>query len=246
MGATAGGGPSEILLKKPKKRRMLIFRIAVLAVVLGSLALLGHHLGEDLPELEAWIKHQGGWAPFIFVILFLLLPVISFPTDVLCFAAGALFGMWPGFLLATVGIYISATLMFFIARYFARGWFEKFFNKHPRFKAIDQAFSKKGIKIIMLLRFAPVPFAIINYFSGVSRITFKAYFITIFATFLSVTAGVYYGFVARHVTRLAAHSERLPTLHYVMMFGGMLIFLVTMAIIAHEAHKALDKVVKTK
>ncbi len=182
-----------------------ILRISLGLGVLLLAFLLGHHLHQDVPKLEQWIRSQGAWAPLVFVGAFCILPLIMFPTDALCFAAGALFGLWAGLLLANAGILGSASLMFWLARTHLRYPLQKLFHRYPSFRGLEKAIERKGLKFMLLLRFTPLPFAPLSYYLGTTPISFKVYLIGTLGTFFTVALGVYFGFSAKKLTAVGHH-----------------------------------------
>lgn len=219
----------------------MILRISLLTLALGAAALLGHFLRKDVPFLEQWIKEQGYLAPLIFTSAFCLLPAIFFSTDVLCFTAGALFGFWAGLIYAFSGMLASAALMFVVARYLFRKPIQKIFLRYRRFRAINQVLSGQNKRLLWLLRIAPIPFAPLNYLMGVSNLPFKTYAITVFGTSLTIIAGVYYGYVAKHITKLVGHTERFPVSHEVLRFIGLALILLILIVFSRLAHRELKK-----
>lgn len=70
--------------------------------------------------------------------------------------------------------------------------------QNPKFTAIDKAIGKEGFKIILLLRLSPIfPFALSNYFYGVTAVGFAEYMAgTMLGFFPGTLAYVYGGMVS--------------------------------------------------
>ena len=64
----------------------------------------------------------------------------------------------------SIGSVTGATVAFIIARYLARNWVAGKIEGNSSFKAMDEAVSREGWKIVLLTRLTPVfPFNIQNY-----------------------------------------------------------------------------------
>lgn len=233
---------SNTLANGPHSRKKLLCKITLMILILGLLALLGHYFGDQVPRLEAFIEARGAFAPVFFALLFCLLPLVVFPTDPLCFAAGALFGIGLGFLLAGASLVGSAILMFFIARYFARAPIQKMLTRHPKLRRFDKSVAGGGMKVLLLLRLAPLPFAPLSYFLGSTKVSFGKYFWSIFATFGTVLVAVYYGSIAKHVTKLAGKTESFSPSRDLSLFAGLIISVIVLATLTHYARKSLKEI----
>lgn len=74
---------------------------------------------------------------------------------------------------------------------------EGLLEENPKFNALDKAIGKEGFKVILLLRLSPIfPFALSNYFYGVTSVDFFEYmFGTLIGFFPGTLAYVYTGTV---------------------------------------------------
>lgn len=209
--------------KKYYRQWKFWLKFLLFLVVLGILVFFAEHLGPKIPLVEAWVKKQGPMAPFIFSLLMTLLLMLSFPTDILCFAAGILFGLFLGYFLAVVACLVSGSIMFFIARHLAGERIERWLNHYPKFRKLNRLLDLQGWKILFVLRMAPIPFATLSYSLGVTRVGFKKYFFSIFGTMGTVFLAVYYGNVAKHVTKLAGKAEAFDPLKDGIRIAGLVI-----------------------
>ncbi|MFM1769253.1 MAG: hypothetical protein RJA22_1782 [Verrucomicrobiota bacterium] len=179
--------------------RWLVLLGVALAGVLALQAGLPARLREILQAVLDWISHLGGWAPVVFVLVFILLCVLVMPGSPLTFGAGAIFGFWHGAALVSVGATLGATAAFLVSRHLARGWVTRRFGAHPVFRALDQAVASEGWRIVFLTRLAPVfPFFLINHLYGLTRVPLRQYVPATWAGSLpGSTLLVYLGHVAR-------------------------------------------------
>ncbi len=124
---------------------------------------------EKLHELSSnW------WFPLAFIALYVLGVVISFSGLILTAAGGIIFGTVKGTILNVIASNIGASLAFLIGRYLGRDIVEKLAK--GKLKTIDDKIEQSGFLTILRLRLIPVvPFNMLNYASGFSKIKYKDY-----------------------------------------------------------------------
>jgi len=75
-----------------------------------------------------------------------------------------------------IGMLIGSLLSFLMGRYVFRSSVERLSRKYKIFGAIDRAIETEGLKVCTLLRLTPLlPYAILNYLMGGTKISFKHY-----------------------------------------------------------------------
>ncbi|MDQ6923476.1 MAG: TVP38/TMEM64 family protein [Pseudomonadota bacterium] len=142
---------------------------------------------EWVGSLRAWIADMGPWGAVIFAGVYVVATVLLVPVSVLTIVAGLAFGLGRGFALVVVSATIGATLAFLVSRYLVHDRVKILVENRPRFKAVNEAVSKEGWKIVALLRLSPlVPFNLQNYFYGITDIKLLHY---VPATFVGIMPG---------------------------------------------------------
>ncbi len=137
--------------------------------------------------LRDFIQSFGRLAVLAYIIAYTLNTIsIVPPIAGLSLAAGLAFGEVWGAVYLMTGAMIGTSATFMISRYFGRGLIEKMLK--GKFKDLDQKLVQKGFMTILFFRVVPlVPYEVLNYAAGLSRIQFKDYF---FATFFGLIPGV--------------------------------------------------------
>ena len=137
-------------------------------------------------------------SPFLviggFFLRYILVTALSLPgAAILTLAAGALFGLAQGLLVASFASSIGATLAFLVSRYLLRDTIKKRFPE--RLAAIDNGVEKEGAFYLFTLRLVPVfPFFLINLLMGLTAIkSWTFYWVSqigmLAGTFVFVNAG---------------------------------------------------------
>ena len=134
--------------------------------------------GEDM---QNFIEQFGNYAPIIFLLLASILPIFLFPPGIFSVIGGLLFGFTKGAILTIIAAIIYTNIMFLISRYFARNKIENFLEKRLTLKQFNRIFGLKGNKLatfLIICRLIPIlPNSIVSYSYGLTRISFKHYFI---------------------------------------------------------------------
>ena len=214
-----------------------------LAVVAVLLWLRSLPLADWLAVFNERIQQLGPTGLLVYALAYAVATVLLLPGSLLTLAAGAAFGLLPGFASVLVGASVGAALSFLVSRYLARRRVEVWIRSKPRFSAVDRAVAKEGWKIVFLTRLSPIfPFNFQNYAYGLTRIPFWHYALSsaigiIPGTFLYV----YLGTVGRSGLEAAAGGEQVQTLRLVLQIVGLIATVVVTIYITRIATKALKE-----
>lgn len=137
--------------------------------------------------LRDYIQGFGKLAAIVYILAYSLNTIAVFPPIApLSLTAGLAFGAVFGAIYLMTAALIGTTCTFLISRFFGRGLVEKMFK--GKFKNLDQKLEKNGFMTILFFRVIPlVPYEVLNYACGLSKIKFKDYFL---ATLLGLIPGV--------------------------------------------------------
>ena len=129
-----------------------------------------------------------------FFVLYVLVTALALPgAAILTLAAGALFGLFEGLVIASFASSIGALCSFLVSRYLLRDSLKKRFPE--RLSAIDEGIKKEGAFYLFTLRLVPIfPFFLINLLMGVTALkSWTFYWVSqigmLAGTFIFVNAG---------------------------------------------------------
>lgn len=114
-------------------------------------------------------------------------------------------------------------------------------SNYPIFKAVDKALHKKGFYIVALTRLSPLlPFPLLNYAFGITKINFLSYTIgTTLGLVPTTVAYVYLGTLMRNLTDMwttAVEEGQEKNIIWLMLGGfASLLSIVTIAFITKRA-----------
>ncbi|HEY6006573.1 MAG TPA: TVP38/TMEM64 family protein [Anaeromyxobacter sp.] len=185
-------------------------KLAVMMLAAGAAA------GFLLLPLDRWllsvvdsIRGAGALGVGAFSIAYVAATVLLLPGAALTAGAGFAYGPLWGTVLASPVSVVAATLAFLLGRTVARRRIARRIAGNPRFAAIDEAIGEGGLKIVFLLRLSPlVPFNLLNYALGLSRVSLRDYVVASAVGMLPGTVlYVYLGSLVTSASELAAGAR---------------------------------------
>lgn len=208
-----------------------------------ALVLIGREAPAAMPRFAAWVQSLGPWGPVAFVAGYGVAAVMLMPAVLLTLAAGALFGVVRGVTYVMLGATLGAALAFLSGRYAARRFVEHLLDRHPRLVAIDRAVEREGLRLVFLLRLSPaVPYTLLNYALGLSRVRFRDYIAGSIGMLPTVTMYVYSGKVAGDLASLASGTEGpRDTSYYVAVAAGLAATIAVTVYVTRLARKAIQE-----
>jgi uncharacterized membrane protein YdjX (TVP38/TMEM64 family) len=137
-------------------------------------------------KIESLIKALGIFGPIVYIVLYIIRPLVLFPAVLLTAVSGAVFGPIGGSLLSIIGENFSANFAFLIAR---KGFVKNddMVSKHPFLQKINHKSEEHGFYYIFLLRNLYMPFDLLNYGAGLTKIKWKDYAL---GTFFGILPGL--------------------------------------------------------
>ena len=202
-GAAAPEGPFD------RRRAALALLIAAAGLALGLVL----PVDDWLLALAGWLRDAGAAGSVTFGAIYVVGTVALFPGSLLTLVAGFVYGPLAGTLIVWPAATLGSVSSFLIGRYVARGWVAARVERMPRLLPIDRAVDRAGPKLVVLLRLSPlVPYNLLNYALGLTRITLLKYTAASAAGMLPGTVlYVYLGSLLTSATRLTAGQDHRGT-----------------------------------
>lgn len=216
-----------------KDKRILIPVVLFFVIILGTgYALLKHH--QLCPTCYSFkifspmvIKHFvesfGPWGMGVYIFLYILNTISLFPPiAIMSLSAGFLFGPVKGFVALSAGAFLGTSATFFLARQFGAPIVAKFVKGEKAMK-FQENLGKNGFFVILPIRLVGFPpWEVVNYVSGLSKITYRAYIsATMIGILPAIVIQVFFS------DRLASFDLKDPTLY--MAIGAFVLLAVVPA-----------------
>ena len=196
-----------------------------------------------LQEALSWIQNLGAIGAIAFIALYVFAAVLFVPGTILTLGAGAVFGVVLGSIYVFVGATLGAIAAFLVGRYVARDWVARRIEGNAKFKAIDQAVAKEGLKVVILTRLSPVfPFTLLNYAFGVTQVALKDYAIGCVGMIPGIVMYVYVGSIAGNLATLGTTplSQEAQLVQWGLRITGLIATVVVTVYITRIARKTLQ------
>jgi uncharacterized membrane protein YdjX (TVP38/TMEM64 family) len=146
--------------------------LLVLLIAVGLTLALVLPIKEMLLGLAAWFAGAGALGVGVYVALYCLGALMILPASLFVVLAGFSYGLGGGLAVALPAAALAAWLSFWVARTLGRRSVERLIRRRPKLLAIADAARSHGFRWVFLLRLSPVvPFGVLNYVMGVSRIS---------------------------------------------------------------------------
>lgn len=171
-----------------KKKKAFIV-IGIWIVCIGTFFWLNATIWKwDAATLKEEIARTGAIAPLIYVLAYTVRPLVLFPASLLSIAGGLVFGPLWGTVWTVVGASSGALVAFVSARWLFRFW-NRASPRHSGWETIQKEIANKGFVWILIVRLVPlVPFDVVSYGAGLSRVSIHAFF---WATVLGILPGTF-------------------------------------------------------
>ena len=198
---------------------------------------------EWLRNALLWIDSLEAVGAIAFIFIYIIATVAFLPGSVLTLGAGVVFGVVLGSLYVFIGATLGATAAFLVGRYLARGWVAKKIEGNSKFRAIDQAVGREGLKIVLLTRLSPVfPFNLLNYAFGITGVSLKDFFIGSIGMIPGTIMYVYIGSLAGNLAMIGTEPQPTnPTVQWAIRIVGFIATVAVTIYVTHVARKALEE-----
>jgi uncharacterized membrane protein YdjX (TVP38/TMEM64 family) len=219
----------------------LILTLVVVAVLVAASRVLP--IRDWVAAFLDWIRGLGIAGAVLYAVVYAGGTVLLIPGTALTAGAGLLYGTLVGTLIVSPASVCGATAAFLIGRHFARGWVESKLSDHQKFAAIDRAIANHGFKVVLLLRLQPVflPFAVLNYALGLTRVRLRDYILGSWLGMLPATILYVYLGSAVHSVPDLMHG-RLPSgglAKELLFWGGLVALGLLVFLLGRVARRAL-------
>lgn len=124
-----------------------------------------------------WVHSYGNLSPAIYILAWAILPIFLFPVPALVLPGGMLFGFVEGSLYTLIGVFLNASIMFYMTRHMAKDLVSGliYSKLSPEYQQKLRLHDQKSLWIFFaILRFLPViSYNLINYAAGLTELKYR-------------------------------------------------------------------------
>ena len=210
----------------------------------SSVAALFAPAAPSTADLFTWLREAGALGILVYVAVFIVAAICFVPGSILTIGAGVAYGLLWGTVVASITSAIAATAAFLVARTIARRRVARWAASDPRFAALDAAIGEDGLKLVILVRLSPlIPFNVLNYALGLTRVRLRDYALGSFVGLLPVTLlYVYVGSVAGQLASMARGTATGGPVRQAVSAIGLAATIAVTIYVTRLARRALDGV----
>jgi uncharacterized membrane protein YdjX (TVP38/TMEM64 family) len=221
-------------------------RVAILAVIAALLVACAFLLPvrDWGARLVDWLRVAGPKGAAAYFGVYLVGAILLVPGSLLTATAGFVYGPVLGALLAWPASLIASSVTFVLGRTILRGPVSRRLARRKKWAAIDRAVSRKGWKIVALLRLSPVlPANLMNYGLGLTGMKLRDYVLG--GAIGSIPSTILYAYIgsAAHSAAEIVRGERaeVTPAERALFWGGLVATVVVVLIVARITTSSLRR-----
>ncbi|MEM7125742.1 MAG: VTT domain-containing protein [Chloroflexota bacterium] len=182
---------------------------------------------EKLILLDTWF-HIRGWGPLLFLLIFVLQPLVFFPTFLMTLFSGLLYGPVWGMIVAIAGMNGAASVSYVAGRFMGADVIG-LASKNKRLENYIQKLRGNTFQTLLTLHLLYFPFDLVSYIAGAMHLKWRPFALaTTLGTLPSGLAYVLVGDAFGSLEELAEGNVNInPTLIAASIMIAVVVFLLT-------------------
>lgn len=221
----------------------MVFTVVLAAVAMAVLVL---PILPWLTRLFESIATLGPWGPAALIGVYVVACVFLIPASIPTLAAGILFGVFKGSLVAMAGGTAGACAGYWIGRLLARDWIAGRIARNRQFTALDNAVDEYGLVVVILSRLSPIaPYDLFNYAFGMTKVSFWKYVLgTVVGVAPAMVMYVYVGAGLRSLADVSIYARGegpTPPVYRAFFWVGLVVTVIVTVLLTRLAQKALRR-----
>jgi len=214
-----------------EKARRAWPKLLGLAIWLALLAAYWHYVRsngitplESVQRLVEFMASSGAGV-LVYILVYMLRPVLFFPATLLTLAGGYLYGPFLGVVVVVVASNLSSMIAYTIGRFFGAGVLDQSSDSGV-LQHYAERMRRNSFETVLIMRFIFLPYDLVSYFSGFLRIRWQGFLL---ATALGSIPGTI-AFVLFGASIEGGFTGELPRLNGTMLAVGVLMFVVSLGL----------------
>ena len=130
-------------------------------------------LAESLRQVAGWLT--GSWyGPVLYIVIYVLRPLLLFPATIVSLLSGFLFGPILGVVYTVIGSNSSAMLAYGVGRYFGQGVLDAE-QSSGLIQKYAQRLRENSFEAVLVMRLIFLPYDLVHYIAGFLKIDWRAF-----------------------------------------------------------------------
>ena len=206
------------------RKRIILIVIVLVALIFiwvsePATYLTFENLKQNREALQHFVNKHYLESALIFIFIFVSTAFIIPGAIIMSVAGGLFYGVLMGTLYINIGSTVGATMSFLASRYLIGQWVQK--RYHMQLETFNREIDRHGTNYLITLRIIPIlPFFMVNYLAGLTRISTKKFFLT---TSLGMLPGsLVYTFAGQQFSEITSPEDiTSPQLIIALVFLGV-------------------------
>jgi len=224
-------------------KRSVLTYLAMGVLLVLAIFLAGDELTHHIDAIEAWVVNLGPSSIVAYIGLIIVATSLLMPGSVMSIMAGTLFGLGWGIVAVVTGNLLAAALQYTLSRRFLRSHIQRVIYARPSLAAIQRTVSRNEIRLQVLLRLTPLNPATVSYILGSAGVGFAGFLFACLAHIPNLAVEVYFGYVGKHIARIAGQKAPAVVLHDLIVIGGLVVTVIVMVFVSRTAYKTVMETV---
>jgi uncharacterized membrane protein YdjX (TVP38/TMEM64 family) len=127
---------------------------------------------ESLRQLAFWLTGSV-YGPLVYILLYILRPLLFFPATIITLLGGFLFGPVAGIVYVVIGSNSSAMLAYGVGRYFGQDILNE--ESGGIIQRYAQAMRENSFETVLIMRLIFLPYDLVHYVAGFLKIDWRAF-----------------------------------------------------------------------
>jgi len=179
---------------------------------------------ESVQRLVEFMASSGAGI-LVYILVYMLRPVLFFPATLLTLAGGYLYGPVLGVAVVVVASNLSSLVAYNIGRFFGAGILDQSADSGV-LQQYAERMRRNSFETVLIMRFIFLPYDLVSYFSGFLRIRWQGFLL---ATALGSIPGTI-AFVLFGASIEGGFTGELPQLNGTMLAVGVVMFVVSLGL----------------
>ena len=179
---------------------------------------------ESVQRLVVFMTASGAGV-LVYILIYMLRPILFFPATLLTLAGGYLYGPFLGVIVVIVASNLSSMVAYSIGRFFGAGILDQSADS-GMLQQYAERMRHNSFETVLIMRFIFLPYDLVSYFSGFLRVRWQGFLL---ATALGSIPGTI-AFVLFGASIEGGFTGQLPQLNGTMLAVGTLMFVVSLGL----------------
>lgn len=179
---------------------------------------------ESVQRLVVFMSASGAGV-LVYILIYMLRPILFFPATLLTLAGGYLYGPILGVAVVVVASNLSSLVAYNIGRFFGAGILDQSADSGV-LQQYAERMRRNSFETVLIMRFIFLPYDLVSYFSGFLRVRWQGFLL---ATALGSIPGTI-AFVFFGASIEGGFTGQLPQLNGTMLAVGVLMFVISLGL----------------